>query len=114
MIDYVKSMGAAATFEFFKDVPKDESLSDEVRAYHADFNECKGLIPSTAMPAMLGVSKQRWHQMKKKYAFKTYTHFGKDFVSYPVAIEFVKLKRPTGPADPAKAIQAIMADMVKD
>lgn len=108
-------MGASAvTFEFFKDVPKDESISEEVRAYQADFNECKGLIPATAMPAMLGVSRQRWHQLREKYDFKIYHHFGKEFVSYPVAIEFVQLQRPDGPADPAKAIQAIMQDMVKD
>ena len=71
-------MGAAApTFEFFKDVPQDESLSEEVAAYQKDFNDCKGLIPEQAMPHMLGVSRQRWHVMKSDYGFQTYTHFGR-------------------------------------
>ena len=103
---------AAPTFEFFKDVPKDESLSDEVKAYHNDFNECKGLLPAAAMPHMLGVSTQRWSQLKVEYGFKVYHHFGKQFVSYPVAMEFCKLRRPNqGPASPAKAIKAMMADL---
>ena len=108
-------MEAAPTFEFFKDVPKDENLSEEVMAYHRDFNECKGLLPEAAMHHMLGVSKQRWHQLKGEYNFKTYKHFGKNFLSYPLAMEFCKLQRPNqGPASPAKAIKAMMADLAHD
>ena len=103
--------GAETTFEFFAEIPKDDSLSDEVRAYREDFNECGGLIPSAAMRHMLGVSKQRWYQIKQEYGFVIYRHFEKDFVSYKVAMEFSKLHRPTGPANAAKAIKAIMADM---
>lgn len=100
-----------ATFEFFKEIPKDEALSEETRAYQADFNEAKGLIPSAAMPHMLGVSAQRWAQIRDEYNFTTYKHFGKQFVSFPVALEFSKLHRPVGPANAAKAIKAIIADM---
>ena len=108
-------MGAAApTFEFFKDVPQDESLSEEVAAYQKDFNDCKGLIPEQAMPHMLGVSRQRWHQMKSDFGFKTYTHFGKNFLSYPIAVEFCKVQRPSGPQAPAKALKAIMQDLAQD
>lgn len=111
----VREMEAAPTFEFFKDVPKDENLSEEVMAYHQDFNDCKGLLPEAAMHHMLGVSKQRWHQLKTEYNFKTYKHFGKNFLSYPVAMEFCKLRRPNqGPASPAKAIKAMMADLAHD
>ena len=42
-------MEAAPTFEFFKDVPQDEDVSEEVQAYRKDFNDCKGLIPEAAM-----------------------------------------------------------------
>jgi hypothetical protein len=107
-------MSKTAEFEFFKDIPKDKSISEEALAYAKDFNECKGLIPNAAMPDMLGVSRQRWHQIKNEHGFKVYTHFDKDFVSYPVAMEYCKIHRPTGPASPAKALKAIMADMVKD
>lgn len=104
-------MEAAPTFEFFKDIPQDETLSEEVAAYTKDFNECKGLIPEQAMPHMLGVSRQRWYQMKEEYQFKTYEHFGKRFLSYPIAVEFCKARRPNGPNAPAKALKAIMADL---
>jgi hypothetical protein len=103
-----------AEFEFFKDIPKDKSVTEEALAYGRDFNECKGLLPAAAMPSMLGVSRQRWHQIKHEYDFKIYHHFDKEFVSYPVAMEYCKLHRPSGPRDPAGAIKAIMADMVKD
>ena len=103
------------TFEFFKDVAEEQPLSEEARAYHKDFNECKGLLPAAAMPHMLGVSTQRWSQLKVEYGFKVYHHFGKQFVSYPVAMDFCKRQRPNkGPASPAKAIKAIMADMATD
>ena len=105
---------AAPTFEFFKDVPQDEELSGEIAAYKNDFNECKGLIPEQAMPHMLGVSRQRWHQMKTDYGFQTYHHFGKNFLSYPIAIEFCKVHRPNGPQAPAKALKAIMSDLRTD
>ena len=104
----------AATFEFFKDIPKDKSISEEALAYGKDFNRHKGLIPSSAMPAMLGVSRQRWHIIKKSYKFEVMEHFEKEFVSYPVAMEYCKLHRPSGPRNAAGAIKAIMADMVKD
>ena len=58
-----------ATFEFFKDIPKDKSVTEEALAYGRDFNEHKGLIPAAAMPSMLGVSRQRWHVIKKSYKF---------------------------------------------
>ena len=105
-------MAEAATFEFFKDIPKDDSVSEEAQAYYNDFNECGGLIPAAAMPHMLGVSRQRWYVIKKDFNFKVYKYFDKEFVSYPVAIEFCKVQRPNkGPASPAKAIKAIMADL---
>jgi len=104
-------MAEAATFEFFKDIPKDDTVSEEAKAYYKDFNDCGGLIPAAAMPHMLGVSRQRWHQIKTEFHFKIYTHFDKEFVAYPVAIEYCKLHRPSGPKSPAKAIKAIMADM---
>lgn len=105
-------MEAAPTFEFFKDVPQDEDVSEEVQAYRKDFNDCKGLIPEAAMHHMLGVSRQRWHAMKRDYGFKVYTHFGKNFLSYPLAMEFCKVQRPNkGPASPSKALKAIMADL---
>ena len=107
-------MEAAPTFEFFKEVPKDEGLSEEVIAYHRDFNECKGLIPEDAMKHMLGVSRQRWHQMKSEYNFKTYRHFEKNFLSYPVAVEFCKVHRPNGPSKPVAALKAIMSDLASD
>tara|TARA_B100000614_G_C14530725_1_gene486415 strand:- start:1659 stop:1817 length:159 start_codon:yes stop_codon:yes gene_type:complete len=52
--------------------------------------------------------------MKSDYGFQTYHHFGKNFLSYPIAVEFCKVQRPTGPQAPAKAIKAIMADMATD
>ena len=105
-------MEAAPTFEFFKDVAKDDDVSEEVQAYRKDFNDGKGLIPEAAMHHMLGVSRQRWHAMKRDYGFKVYTHFGKNFLSYPLAMEFCKVQRPNkGPASPAKALKAIMADL---
>jgi len=100
-----------ATFEFFKDIPQDESVSEKIRAYQADLKDAGGLMPSAAMPHMLGVSRQRWYQLRDEYGFVVYRHFEKDFVSYKVAMEFSKLHRPVGPANAAKAIQAIMADM---
>ena len=107
-------MEAAPTFEFFKDVPQDDPLSEEVAAYQRDFNECKGLIPEEAMKHMLGVSRQRWHVMKREYGFRTYQHFGKNFLSYPIAVEFCKVKRPNGPSAPAQALKAIMQDLATD
>ena len=105
---------AAPTFEFFKDVPQDESLSEEVAAYQKDFNDCKGLIPEQAMPHMLGVSRQRWHQLKVEYDFKVYSHFGKNFLPYPIAVKFCKVQRPNGPSSPSQALKAIMQDLAQD
>ena len=34
-------MEAAPTFEFFKDVAKDDDVSEEVQAYRKDFNTAK-------------------------------------------------------------------------
>ncbi len=104
----------AATFEFFKDIPKDTSVSDEALAYQKDFNDNKGLIPSSAMPHMLGISKQRWYVLKQSYKFQVFTHFGKEFVSYPVAVEYCRIHRPSGPRRAGDALKAIMADMVSD
>ena len=104
----------AATFEFFKDIPKDTAVSDEALAYQKDFNEQKGLIPAAAMPAMLGVSRQRWHVIKRSYKFQVFEHFDKEFVSYPVAVEYCQIHRPSGPRRAGDALKAIMADMVTD
>ena len=106
--------GADATFEFFKDLPKDGSTREELAAFKKDWVAAGGLIWASTMPAMLGVSRQRWHQMKQEYEFKTYHHFGKNFVSYPIAIEFCKVQRPNGPNAPAKALKAIMRDLASD
>ena len=103
--------GADATFDFFKDLPQGESTSEEVEAFKKDWTAAGGLIWSATMPHMLGVSKQRWHQMKQQgFAFKIYTHFGKEFIGYQQAIEFSKLHRPAGGRDAAKAIKDMMAD----
>ena len=107
-------MEKEAHFEFFKDIPKDKSVTEEALAYGRDFNEHKGLIPAAAMPSMLGVSRQRWHVIKKSYKFQVFEHFDKEFVSYPVAIAYCKLHRPSGPRRAGDALKAIMADMVTD
>ena len=103
--------GADATFDFFKDLPQDESTREELAAFKKDWVAAGGLIWASTMPAMLGVSRQRWHQMKSDgFTFKIYHHFDKEFISFQQAVEFEKLHRPSGGRDAAKAIKDMMAD----
>ena len=65
---------ATAEFEFLKDLPQRDSdwpdgLVNEIKAYTAAFKEHKGLIPQSAVPELLQVSKQRFFQLRKKYEF---------------------------------------------
>jgi len=103
--------GADATFDFFKDLPKDESTREELAAFKKDWVSAGGLVWASTMPAMLGVSRQRWHQMKSEgFTFKIYRHFDKEFISFQQAVEFEKLHRPSGTRNAAKAIKDMMVD----
>ena len=55
-------------FEFLKDLPQRDSdwpdgLVNEIKSYTAAFKEHKGLIPQSAVPDLLQVSKQRFFQL---------------------------------------------------
>lgn len=114
-----------ATFDFFKDLPqKDDGLSaeilEELKEYKECFEEHNGLIPSAAVPELLGVDRKRVWQLKNEYSWWSKEFFGKTFYSRRQLEDFSKLDR-SGQGRPKKGkpslkkiVKALAADAVKD
>lgn len=91
-------MGGEATFDFFKDLPqKEDGLSveilQELKEYKEAFVEHDGLIPSAAVPILLGISSGRVWQLKTEYGWWSKEFFGKLFYSRRQLEDFSKLDR---------------------
>ena len=110
-----------ATFDFFKDLPqKEDGLSAEILAelkeYKEDFVEHDGLIPSAAVPELLGVSGSRVGQLKKEYCWWSKKYFGKEMFSRRQLEDFSKLDRSgigrpkKGKPSMKKIVKAVMKD----
>jgi len=114
-----------ATFDFFKDLPqKEDGLSEEILAELKDYKECfiehDGLIPSAAVPELLGVSGSRVGQLKNEYSWWSKEFFGKQFFSRRHLEDFSKLDRSgigrpkKGKPSFRKIVKAVAKDAVSD
>ena len=87
----------ADEFPFLADLPKREDWSDELKAemdaYIADFEEHEGLLLQKFCPTLLGVSKQRFSQLKVTYGFKEFVHFETTFYSRKQLQAFYQTQR---------------------
>ena len=87
----------AIEFPFLADLPKREDwpaeLAAEVDAYVADFKEHDGLLIQKACPALLGVSRQRFHQLVQTYNFQKFEHFESTWYSRKQLQKFASLHR---------------------
>ena len=104
-------------FEFLKDLPQRDSdwpdgLVNEIKSYTAAFKEHKGLIPQSAVPDLLQVSKQRFFQLRKKYEFWNAKYFGKQWYSRVQLQAFHKVNRKDGQPghDVGKILKCILRD----
>lgn len=91
------------TFEFLNDLEQNENelpgeLVQALKDFKADFQEHNGLIPSGSVPALLGVSKQRWSQLNHKYGFWNAEYFEKTWYSRQELEDFYKVERKNGAA----------------
>jgi hypothetical protein len=110
-------MEAATTpFEFLKDLPQreedmDPGIVEELKMYTADFKEHDGLLIGQACPALLGVSKQRFSQLKTEYKFWNKEYFGKTMYSRRQLEDFYKVRRAQGRPghSSAAAIKAVFS-----
>jgi hypothetical protein len=113
----IKFMSAATTpFGFLKDLPqRDEDLPlgivEELKMYTADFKEHDGLLIGSACPALLGVTQQRFSQLKTEYNFWNKEYFGKTMYSRRQLEDFYKVRRKSGAAGHSvtKVIKATMS-----
>ena len=111
-------MGTVATtpFEFLKDLPQNEedlpqSIREELSEYTAALKSENGLLPTAACPALLGVTRQRFYQLRDEYGFKQFKFFDKVFFSRQQLEDFYKVQRKSGApgSDLAKAIKATLS-----
>jgi hypothetical protein len=113
----IKFMSAATTpFGFLKDLPqRDEDLPlgivEELKMYTADFKEHDGLLIGAACPDLLGVSQQRFSQLKKEYNFWNKDYFGKTMYSRRQLEDFYKVRRAQGKPghNASAAIKAVLS-----
>lgn len=102
--------GAETTFDFLAELPQREEdwsaeLVAEVKAYKDDWEEQGGLLTGVACPPLLGVSKQRFHQLVAQYDFWSATHLGQKFYSFNQLFAFSKVRRSNGhPGSDAKGV----------
>ena len=55
-----------------------------------------GLVPMSAVATILGVSRQRVHQLVDEGTFKHWTFYGMKWLSQEEVVSFAKLNRPKG------------------
>ena len=114
-----------ATFDFFKDLPqKEDGLSaeilDELKEYKEAFIEHDGLIPSAAVPELLGISGSRVGQLKREYSWWSKEFFGKQFFSRRQLEDFSKMDRSgigrpkKGKPSLKKIVKALAEGAVRD
>ena len=111
----VTTTGATTEFEFLKELEQNENtlprgIVQELKDFKNDYSEHNGLLPNHTCPSLLGVSQQRWHQLREKYGFWNATYFGKTWYSRRQLEDFYKVRRKNGkPAhDVAKALKSIL------
>jgi len=91
------------TFEFLAELEQNDNelpgeLVQALNDFKTDFKEHNGLIPSGSVPALLGVSKQRWSQLNHKYGFWNAEYFEKTWYSRQELEDFYKVERKNGAA----------------
>ena len=109
------TLGVTTEFEFLKDLEQNENtvsrgLVQELREFKDDFKKHEGLLPNHTCPELLGVSRQRWDQLRKKYGFWNASYFDKTWYSRRQLEDFYKVQRKNGkPAhDVAKVLKSIL------
>ena len=107
--------GTETTFDFLAELPQREEdwsseLVAEVKAYKDDWKEQGGLLTGVACPPLLGVSKQRFHQLATEYDFWNKTHLGQKFYSFNQLFAFYKVRRKQGKAgsDTAEVLKSLL------
>lgn len=110
------SEAKAIDFPFLADLPEtavlDPAIVKELEAYKADFEEHGGLIIRAAAPGLLGVTRQRFDQLLKKYGFWTAEHFEKTWLSCNQLKEFAAKRVAEGKPghDAAETIKAAFSE----
>lgn len=80
-----------------------EAKSTGIRGMLADVREFAkltklhgGLVPMSVVATILGVSRQRVHQLVDEGTFKHWTFYGMKWLSQEEVVSFAKLNRPKG------------------
>jgi hypothetical protein len=80
-----------------------EAKATGIRGMLADIREFTkltklhgGLVPMSAVATILGVSRQRVHQLVDEGTFKFWTFYGMKWLSQEEVVSFAKLNRPKG------------------
>jgi hypothetical protein len=55
-----------------------------------------GLVPVSVVPTILGITRQRVHQLVEEGTFSHWTFYGKKWLSQEDVVSFAKLKRQAG------------------
>jgi hypothetical protein len=106
---------SSTTFDFLNELEDNGNvlppeLVQEVQDFKADYDKFNGLLPSGTVPDLLGVSRQRWDQLREKYGFWSKTYFDKTWYSRQEIEDFYKVSRKAGrPShDVAKVLKSIL------
>ncbi len=73
-----------------------EGLLKELLEFQEMFEKHNGLIAGGACADLLGVTKQRWYQIKKEFTFKSYKLQGVEWFGRDQLEEFYKKNRASG------------------
>jgi hypothetical protein len=71
-------------------------MLDDVREFAKLTKLHGGLVPMSAVATILGVSRQRVHQLVDEGTFTHWTFYGMKWLSQEEVISFAKLNRPKG------------------
>ena len=111
---------ATETFEFLEQLEQNENtipaeLVQEFKDFRKDYDEHDGLLPSGSCPDLLGVSRQRWDQLRDKYGFWSATYFDKTWYSRRQLEDFYKVQRKQGAAahSVSKVLKSILPAVSK-
>jgi len=111
-------MDVTLEFPFAEQLPKsdDPAVISEVKEMSDVWSDEGGLVPRAAMGELFNVSRQAGEQYAGRYGLKTWTFFGKVWLSMNEVKALHKIKRPTGfqGHSTAKMVRDCLADARKD
>jgi len=71
-------------------------IVDDTREFSRLVKLCGGLVPMSTVATILGVSRQRVHQLVEEGTFRHWTFYGMKWLSQNEVVSFAKLNRRAG------------------